>query len=312
MKRILTALVSAGVLLGALAVRAQQPAAEGQPLLGPVDFGLLSTSVSVDFASKYVWRGILRSDGAVCQPSANLAFAKVGAGSVLLHLGGNLELNDSRGMEDQFSEYEAGLSYQRDDIRIAGLKTELQAGLLYYSYPRNSAMDYYAGPTNVLKYEGQIPRKDIGYFTPNQPSHWDDNDALDAYGAFHIVVVENQFLRVTPFASAYYECENINGWYFRGGVTTDIPLVEKWSLQLLAAVGGGSGAYNQAFFDVHRAGWTDLLCSANITGQVDKNISTSIGISYSDIMGEDFDQAANLNYGDSEMVWVTWGLSGTF
>jgi hypothetical protein len=312
MKRILTALVSIGVLLGALAVRAQQPAPapEGQPVVGPENFGL-SVDAAVDFASKYVWRGMLRSDGAVCQPTVNVAFANLAGGTIALKWSGNLEMNDTRGKENEFTEYETGLSYSREDIRINELATNLEIGLIDYRYPRNSSRLYYAAPTNILKYEGQIPRKDIGYFTT--PANWDDR-ALDAYAVLGLVVIDTPVLRLQPFVSSYYECDDINGWYFRGGITADIPLVQdrKWSLQLTTAVGDGSGAYNNAFFDAQKNALSDLFLGAKITGKVDQHITTSIGVSYSDIIDSKLDKNANLNYGDSEMLWVTWGLEGRF
>jgi hypothetical protein len=324
MKRILTSLIGTGLMLAAVAAWAQQPApaaaapaanpaGQGQPLITPEDFGL-SVDGDLTFASKYVWRGMLRSNGAVAQPAVNVAFARLGMGTIGVSGSGNVELNDTRGRENELTEYEAGLFYRRDDIRIGGLETDLQAGLLYYGYPHGTSRLYYAAPLNVLKYEGQLSRKAIDFYA--EPENWQNDRGLDAYARMSVTVlkIKDNLVRVTPWAASYYECDDISGWYFRGGATTDVRLTpdDKWRLQVAAALGNGSGAYNDAFFDIHKNAWTDFMTSVTVEGKLDEHFSVALGLVYTDIVDGALDQSANLNYGDSELFWVTWSLRGRF
>ena len=89
--------------------------------------------VTVDFASKYIWRGQNLDDDAVFQPSIG-----AGYGDFTATIWGNLELTNMNGNSD-FSELDYSLDYSTAMPGIEGIGYSL--GVIYYDFPGTATPD---------------------------------------------------------------------------------------------------------------------------------------------------------------------------
>ena len=122
-------------LTGLLTIGATAPALA----LGPLDI-----EAELPVYTKYVWRGMNLVDDTVLQPSI-----EVGLFGFELAAWGNLYLTDIDGESGKFSEFDYTIGYE------LGLALfELEAGFLFYSYPRYHLEDttefYLGAEVNVL------------------------------------------------------------------------------------------------------------------------------------------------------------------
>jgi len=102
-------------------------------------FGDLSIGADVTFSSKYVWRGLLLTDGPVMQAGATVAWK-----GLSLNLWGNLDLDDVNGNRGEFNEMDITLDYTHELIGpLSG-----SVGLVFYDFPNtpfNATTEIYAG-----------------------------------------------------------------------------------------------------------------------------------------------------------------------
>jgi hypothetical protein len=114
-------------------------AEEGRTSLPRPDFG-----VNLTFVNKYVWRGMLLTDGPVFQPAATLGYK-----GASVNVWGNLDLNDVNDTAGEFNEIDLTLDYTHTikEFSVSG-------GLIYYDFPNtdfNSTMELYvAGGIDIL------------------------------------------------------------------------------------------------------------------------------------------------------------------
>ncbi|MGW8320365.1 MAG: hypothetical protein ACWGSD_02310 [Thermodesulfobacteriota bacterium] len=103
------------------------------------DFG-----VDLTFVNKYVWRGMLLTDGPVFQPAATLGYK-----GATVNVWGNLDLNDVNDLAGEFNEIDLTLDYTHTikEFSVSG-------GLIYYDFPNtdfNSTLELYvAGGIDIL------------------------------------------------------------------------------------------------------------------------------------------------------------------
>ncbi len=283
-------------ILGGLAAshkaRAQQPQ--------PVQRGTrLETTVSADFASKYVWRGQLLNDGAVLQPYLELALTDFLGGRVSVSWWGSMDADDIDDQENEFTEYDWTLSYRRTLMD----RVELDLGLIAYYYPHDG-------------HEHQ------------------DSDAMDVYAILALNLTDPRArLALKAFGAAYYEADDVSGWYGKGGMAAGMRLNDRWTLEALGWVGFGSRAYNEAFFGTRYLYWTDLdfatqvrvynnsereaavtdaTATVKLVGQVDNRTTVHFGVGYSAIVDKDLEKNADLIYSDSDNLWFFSGLTARF
>jgi hypothetical protein len=114
-------------------------AEEGEtPSLRP-DFG-----VDLAFANKYVWRGMLLTDGPVFQPAATLGYK-----GASINVWGNLDLDDVNDLAGEFNEVDLTLDYTHTikEFSVSG-------GLIYYDFPntdfRSTLELYVAAGVDIL------------------------------------------------------------------------------------------------------------------------------------------------------------------
>jgi hypothetical protein len=91
----------------------------------------LTISGQLDWASKYVWRGILVNDDAVVQPSVTVGYSLGDAGDLSLNIWGNIDTNNAYNREDNFQEVDYTLAYSKalDECYTLG------AGAIVYDFP---------------------------------------------------------------------------------------------------------------------------------------------------------------------------------
>lgn len=105
---------------------------------GP-DFGM-----DVAFVNKYVWRGMLLTDGPVFQPSATLGYK-----GASVNVWGNLDLDNVNDLAGEFNEIDLTLDYTHTikEFSVSG-------GLIYYDFPntdfRSTLELYVAAGVDIL------------------------------------------------------------------------------------------------------------------------------------------------------------------
>jgi hypothetical protein len=260
----------------------------------------LDVTASVTYASKYVWRGQLLTDGAVLQPSFEIA-AGVGNGAVAVSGWANMDVDDINGHENEATEYNWTLSYRTGEIGLGALPIELEIGVISYYFPHNGSANR-------------------------------DDDALDVFGIF-AVPLSKQKLSMKAFAAGYFEADDTSGWYVKGGLTGGMQLNDTWGLEFVVSVGWGSQSYNSAYFgpnninimsydrptqnniyrqDERGNALNDATGQITLIGQIDKNVSLRIGVGFSEIIDSDIEKNAEILYGDSDNFWFFSSLSASF
>jgi len=118
--------MSMAVVMGSLAWHGAAMAQEE----GEADFPI-TAALQLDYASKYIWRGIEVNDEPVLQPSVTLS-----AAGFSFNAWGNYDLTDG-GREDNFSEYDYTLKYATkldDEDKLA-----FEVGAIEYYFPPRGA-----------------------------------------------------------------------------------------------------------------------------------------------------------------------------
>ena len=101
-------------------------------------------AVDLAFVNKYVWRGMLLTDGPVFQPAATLGYKGASVG-----VWGNLDLDDVNDTEGEFNEIDLVLDYTHsiNEFSVSG-------GLIYYDFPntdfRSTVELYVAAGVDIL------------------------------------------------------------------------------------------------------------------------------------------------------------------
>lgn len=107
------------------------PAAEAAPAETSTEDWLVWPSVSVDasFYNKYVWRGILLTDGPVFEPSITVEW-----NGFSVNVWGNLDLDDVNGLEGEFNEVDWTVGYEHEIVGpLSG-----SVGMIVYEFPNTA------------------------------------------------------------------------------------------------------------------------------------------------------------------------------
>jgi len=100
----------------------------------------IAVSADVSFANKYVWRGIVLTEGFVMQPSMNVA-----VGALTFNAWANMDLEDINDNEFEFNEVDLTADYAFETEMLA-----FNAGVIYYTFPNtdfDSTLEVYFGAT---------------------------------------------------------------------------------------------------------------------------------------------------------------------
>ena len=177
----------------------------GLTAIAAADEPSLSTSVSVDFMSKYIWRGQLISDDYAFQPSVGVSY-----GGLSASLWGNMDLTDYRkfhalGEEasaGEFSEYDWTIGYA-DKIPGSDI-LKYSVGVIYYYFPSltddGDTMEVYAG---------------LGLDMPLSPTltvYRDVDEADSTYAAFSVSHSIEKIFELSPDMPVGMTASASAGW----------------------------------------------------------------------------------------------------
>jgi hypothetical protein len=192
----------------------------------------LSIGAKLDYASKYVWRGIPYNEDAIVQPSLTLGYA-----GFELNILGIIDTTNTWGREDNFEEVDYTLSYTHkcnEDLTAS-------VGAIYYVYPGQGfdedlevyASAAYAAPLNPVLTVVYDCRNGDGWYINLAASHvialpevhenldlildanlgW----ATENWNNYIVGVNDNAFVNLSPGATLKYTAsEKLSfAWYAR-------------------------------------------------------------------------------------------------
>jgi hypothetical protein len=206
---------------------------------------------STDYYSKYIWRGQNINDESVLQPCVYVsAYGFTGS------IWGNLDLTNSNGNSDEFTEFDYTLDYT---TAIPGVESvSFSAGVIHYRFPSttfNSTTELYGGLSAAV---------------PLSP-------AIKVY--YDIDEIEGCYMQL----SVGHTIEKITRW--REDCYCNI--------QFGAAIGYGTSKYNEGYFGVESGALNDLTISGALPICFGRwTIKPSVG--YSTMLSDDV-RAATVN-----------------
>ena len=246
----------------------------------------LSFEFTMDYPSKYIWRGIEVNDDPVLQPGLSAAY-----GDFYLGFWGNYDLTDG-GREDNFSEY-----------------------------------DWYGGYSTGLTEKLSI---DLGFIYYYFPSTHGDSDTTEVYVGLAYDCL------LSPYITAYYDVDEVNGFYVTAGIGHSFVLTEdeKLTLDLALSIGWGDEDYNNAYFQIDLdafeekffdreisdpeaansdvgSGFNDLTASAALSYAVNDSFSVYWSINFAELLDSDIERVVNA-LGDSDNTWTSVGMALAF
>jgi uncharacterized protein (TIGR02001 family) len=112
---------------------------------------------------------------------------------------------------------------------------------------------------------------------------------------------------VTPSITAYYDFDEIEGWYVSFALDKEFELSEKLALGVGASLGFGDSDYNMGYWGVDDSGLNDLNLSASLSYQVNDAFSIGISAGYMVLVGSDVKDAVEDGGGDTSQFFM--GLS---
>lgn len=251
----------------------------------PADNNRIKVATTLDYSSKYIFRGIPQTDEPVLQPGIDLVIPKVGLGQLAIGWWGNLNLTDGAGRskENEFTEYDWSLAY---GLALNEM-VNLEVGTIYYYFPHGG--------------------KD---FTPmNGLGNNHDSDTHEFYGQATLTLAAG----FQAVATGYYDGDEVKSWYVSSGVNHHAKLTDTWSSTLSAQVAWAPENYNKAYFGYESGGFNDVLLGASLDAAIDKNFRLKIGVAYSEIIDTDLERAVdNMPGAHSNNFWFKVGLHGSF
>lgn len=98
---------------------------------------------------------------------------------------------------------------------------------------------------------------------------------------------------VTPSITAYYDFDEVDGWYFTAALEREFAITEELSLTLSASLGFADADYNAAYWGVDDSAFNDLNFGAALGYQVTENFSIGISAGYMVLIDSDIRDAAD-------------------
>ena len=100
-----------------------------------------------------------------------------------------------------------------------------------------------------------------------------------------------------------------DGWYANAGLSHTFAFTEKLGLALGANLGWGDANYHDFYFGKRRNRLSDLLLSSSLNYAVNKNLSLSLCLKYSNLVDAGIRRAARRAYGDANVAFA--GVNAT-
>jgi hypothetical protein len=100
------------------------------------------------------------------------------------------------------------------------------------------------------------------------------------------------------FIGAFYDFDEIDGFYLSGKITSLIPLTPQLSLELALSAGYANSGYNQGYFNVSESSLVDSLASAALIYKVSDLFSLSAYGQYMSLLDSTLKETAPINNRD--------------
>jgi len=142
-------------------------------------------------------------------------------------------------------------------------------------------LSYAVSPVEGIDFEAGV----IYYTFPGTP--WPSTWEAYASVAFPVVGF------VTPSITAYYDFDEVDGWYLSAALEREFELTEQMALTLSAALGFGDKDYNDAYWGVDKSALNDLSFGAALSYQVTENFSVGLSAGYMVLVNSDIRDAAD-------------------
>jgi len=191
----------------------------------------IELEASVDFLSKYIWRGQNIDDDPVFQPSISAAY-----GNLAASIWGNLELTNINDKSGDFSEIDYSLGCTGTLPRVDGVGYSI--GVIYYDFP-SSAADGTRTPDTTEVYWG------LNLDVPLSPSVTIYHDVDEAEGSYVSLCAGHDIEKIVELGP-------------------DIPV----GMEINTSLGWGSGSYNKYYWGTDQSKLNDLAFSVSFPVEI--------------------------------------------
>jgi len=229
-------------------------------MVGVLPTTLKAAEASLDMAvnSAYVWRGQVLNDETVIEPSLTVS-TKYG---LSFNTWANFNLTDSLGKdsEREFNEVDLTVSY---DVPVEVL--DLTVGVGEYTYPHQTIQD---GDGSVRATPGT---REV------------------------FVTLGKENLPLSPSASVYYDCDEVNGFYGLVSVSQGLEVTKELSVDATLSVGAANNDYNQTYFGVDDNALNDGNAKLGATYAFSDALSLGGYVMYTYLLDSSIRDAAKAN-----------------
>jgi len=237
------------------------------------DEPVFSADISVDYATRYVWRGQQLTDGSVLQPGvAGSAYGFTGSIWANIDMV-NVNYDDESGLggSGEFSEIDYALDYSGS---IGDSPIGYSVGVIHYLFPQpalpSTTEIYFGASVDTL-------------LSPFITYYRDVNNADAGYLQFGV------------------------GQSFEAEMAPDYSV----GLDLSASFGFGDSAYNNYYFGVNGSKWNDLSVGIGVPFNL-KHVSLTPSLNISTLLSDAIGEAGESGYGRRTNVWFALSLGKSF
>lgn len=243
--------------------------------------GVASVTVTLDFLSAFVSKGIVGNDEAVFQPNIFVA----GPWGFAFNIWGNMNLTDTD-------------SYWYPDTQGKWSEFDLD---LSWTTPWDSPVLFSIGAT---------------YFTfPQEGSYADEEGNMveaPADGNYEIwMQILGNFI-ANPALKYCHDLRNSDDWYVLASVSHSFAITDPLSLNLGATVGFGGSYFTETNYGGDGSGFTHAQFDAILNYAVTEALSVGVRGSYTTLIDEDVRDGCKANEGISDVDLFFGGVTVNF
>lgn len=243
-----------------------------------------AVGLGATLATRYVHRGMTLVDKPVLQPKLSVGLPTTTGNKLNFAVEGNIDLYSNTG-DAWFPNGHAGrfteLEVVASETRQIGDLT-ITSGLHSYILPNGQEFDFKAAGT--------------------------ERGGTNEYFVLASVTV----LEANPYFAWNYDFDEVRGAYYRVGITEDIPLGGRWSLDLDGSLGYVTEAQSSWMYGFDQSGLADLRGEAVVKWQYDERTQVRGGVHGSMIVDSAIDEWFNTLPVDDDPIWFTLGVAWVF
>ena len=239
-----------------------------------------TVAIGSTFATKFVHRGMTLVDNPVWQPRMGVGLPLTNGDTIGLDAEANMDLrNDTGGAwfpdghAGRFSQIEAVASYQK---RIGDVS--LRAGVHNYNLP--NGLEFVNGERGATS---EV-----------------------------FLVASTEVLEANPYIGINYDFDEVRGGYYRAGLTENIPLGDKWSLDLDGSLSYASEAQASWLYGLGENGLADLRGSLALQYRYDQRTLLNVAAHGSAMMNSTQDRWFRDLGIDDDPIWFSMAVQWTF